>query len=136
MALDFDYKDEEHISSEDFLHDAKEAKKRAKEEKKRRKKTKFSDKSHSVPGIVSSCLALAALGFIIAAIVVSTKARGEGGLSVGVLGGLSFAASLIGAICGLAAFHRTDVILRFAWIGVAANGIIWLAVTIMIAFGM
>ncbi len=127
---------EEHISSEDFLRDEKESKKREQEEKRIRKKYKFSDKEHSRWGIASSIIAVFAFAFIVAAIVISTNAGGQGGTLVGVLGAASFISALAGIVIGLLAFRQLDVFYRFAWVGIFANGIIWLIVSALIVLGL
>jgi len=137
LALDYDYdNNEEHLTSEDFLQNERDAKKKAREAKKLRKKYKFSDKKHSALGIISSVFALIALGLIIAAVLLSAKAHGQGGTAVGVTGAASFVSAVCGIICGLIAFRQTDVILRFAWIGLISSIIIWIIDAMLIVLGI
>lgn len=132
----FNIKTEEHLTTEDFRRDEKEAKERAREEKRFRKNYKFTDKDPSIPGIVSSFLALIALILVVAAIIISTQAAGNGGLSVGIFGAAGFAVSMVGIVFGLAAFRQVDVYLGTAWTGVIANGFIWLFVSTLIVIGL
>ena len=138
MALEYEYEDnqEQHISSEEFLTNEREAARKARQEKRMRKRYKFSDKEHSKPGIVSSVLALVALLFLIAAIIISTIFKGKGSWLVGFLGLISFVESLAGIICGLVAFRNTDVLLKYAWIGLIANVILWLLMGVLIVMGL
>lgn len=137
MALEFEYGDnsEEHISTEDFLKNERDAEKRAQREKRLRKKYKFSDKKHSLTGILSSIAALLALGFIAAAVIYSTIHKGQGGLEVGILGAVSFVLAVFGMILGLISFRKTDVLLNFAWIGMISSIIIWLIDAVFIVMG-
>ena len=136
MDINLGYDPNEEISTEDFLKDEREAARKARAEKKRRKHYKFSDKEVSKMGLISCGIALLALVLIILSLVVSTKARGNGGESVGYLGGASFVVSLIGIIVGLLSFRQTDVFLASAWVGVIANGMIWLFNGLMIIIGL
>ena len=136
MSFDVEVRNDEPITAEDFLIDKKDEKKRRREEKRRRKQYKFSDKKHSVLGVISSLLAIYALAAIVVAIVLATEAAGDGGLIVGILGALAFVLSLAGIICGLLAFRKTDVYYQFAWAGLIANGIIWLLMAILIVMAL
>lgn len=136
MSLDFEVGQENPITSEDFLVDKADEKKRRKEERRRRKQYKFSDKKHSRLGIASSILALLAIAALVIAIVLATKAAGEGGRIVGILGAAGFVLSLAGVVCGLVAFRQTDVYYRFAWMGLIASGIIWLIMAILMVAGL
>lgn len=132
-----DYREEEvHILAEDFQNAAADERKRLREEKRRRRKYKFSDKKHSVTGIISSCLALAAIICMAAAIVVSAKAHGSGGTLTARLGAVSFIFSIAGIILGLVSFRKTDVYYTFAWTGLIASGIIWLLCANLIVIGL
>lgn len=138
MALEYEYEDniEQHISSEEFLTNEREAARKARQEKRLRKRYKFSDKEHSHLGIISSILALEALVFLIAAVIISTIYRGMGSWLVGLLGVIAFISSLIGIICGLVAFRNTDVLLKYAWIGLISNVILWLLMGLLIVMGI
>ena len=135
--MDYDENFEEiHIKPEDFEIDPKEEKRRRRERKRQNRRFKFTDKEHSKTGIASSILALCALIFLIVAIVISAAAKGQGGTFVGVLGALSFLCSLVGLVLGLVSFHRTDVLLKYAWIGTFASGIIWILITLIMMIGI
>ena len=138
MALEYDYEDntQQHISSEEFLTNEREAARKARQEKRLRKRYKFSDKEHSKLGIVSSILALNAILFLIAAVVISTIYRGNGSWLVGLLGVIAFISSIVGIVCGLVAFRNTDVLLKYAWIGLIANAILWLLMGLLIVMGL
>ena len=136
MSLDFEVNSDAPITSEDFLKDKADEKRRRKEERRRRKQYKFSDKKHSRPGIAATVLAVLAISSFVIAVILATKAAGEGGREVGILGAVGFVLSLAGILCGLLAFRQTDVYYRFAWIGLIASGIIWLILAVMIVAGL
>ena len=138
MALEYDYEDntEQHISSEEFLTNEREAARKARQEKRLRKRYKFSDKEHSRLGIISSVLAMYAVLFLIAAIVISTVYRGQGSWLVGLFGVITFICSIIGIVCGLVAFRNTDVLLKYAWIGLIANVILFLLMGLLMVMGL
>lgn len=138
MALEYEYEDniEQHINSEEFLTNEREAARKARQEKRLRKRYKFSDKEHSRLGIASSILAINAIVFLIAAVVISTIYRGQGSWFVGALGVVSFLSSIAGIVCGLVAFRNTDVMLKYAWIGLIANVILWLLMGLLIVMGL
>ncbi|MBQ9815325.1 MAG: hypothetical protein IJM53_06485 [Lachnospiraceae bacterium] len=134
--MDYDDKYEEHIKPEDFEVDKKEEKRRARERARMNKKFKFSDKKHSLTGIISSCLALTALILLILAIILAVAAKGYGGRLVGALGTICFLCSLAGVVLGLVSFHKTDVLLKYAWIGTISSGVVWVMITCIIMIGI
>ncbi len=135
MDINFDDR-EQHITYEDFIRNDKDEKKRKRAEKKRRRHYKFSDRKQSKRGIASTVLAAVALAFIIAAVVISARAGGEGGEMVGELGFLSLLVSLAAVATGLLAFRQTDVFYRFAWTGIITGGIVWIFDAVVIVIGM
>ena len=133
--MDYEFKDEEPFSLDDFL-DEKERKKRIKEEKKRRKKLKFSDKKPSKAALLSDGLAALALVLLIVAVIVSTAAKGNAGIAVGTMTIFGLLASVIGFIAAVRSFRETDILLKYSWIGVIANGILFLVVAFITVSGI
>ena len=133
--MDYEFKDEEPFSLDDFL-DEKERKKRIKEEKKRRKKLKFSDKKPSKAALLSDGLAALALALLIVAVIVSTAAKGNAGIAVGTMTIFGLLSSVIGFIAAVRSFRETDILLKYSWIGVIANGILFLVVAFITVSGI
>ena len=126
---------EEEFRIDDYL-DEKARKKKLKEEKKKRKSYKFSNKKHSKNGILSSVLALFAVIVLIAAIIISTIYKGNAGILTGTLAALGFLAAIVGFILSAASFREVDKLYRFSWIGIIANGILFILFGIIIIGGL
>ncbi|MBQ9030849.1 MAG: hypothetical protein IJ106_05280 [Parasporobacterium sp.] len=119
-----------------LLEDPKTAKKRRRADKRRRRKYKFSDKHHSVTGIVFTILTVPALACIVLALVLATMQKGQGSR---IVGWLPFAALLISSagIIGTAlSFRRTDTIYTFSWTGLISHIVIWLFVAFILVIGL
>ena len=71
-------------------------------------KYKFSDKSQTLGGMISTVMGLAALVSFGYGIYIAFKAKGNAGLEVGSLGLLSFMLSVIGLVIGLLSFKEED----------------------------
>ena len=67
-------------------------------------KYKFSDKSQTLGGMISTVMGLAALVSFGYGIYIAFQAKGNAGLEVGSLGLLSFMLSVIGLVIGLLSF--------------------------------
>ena len=104
--------------------------------KKRFRKYKFTNKKHSRGGMISSACGAVAIIFILVAINISFKTRGDGGALVAVLGFLSFLISLYGMVKGLKSFKVEDNFYGFSWLGVILNVFIWLFTAYIIVMGI
>ncbi len=133
--MDTQFEKDEQFTLDDF-YDEKARKKRIKEEKKRRKSYKFSDKKHSKYGVLSSVLALFALIAIVLGIVLSTIHRGEAGSWLGTLSIFAFFATVVGICLAAFSFKQADIILKYSWTGLIANGILFFALGCIIIAGM
>ena len=71
-------------------------------------KYKFSDKSQSLGGVISTIMGLASIACLLWAIFISFKASGHAGMQVGTLGLMSLILSAIGTIIGLLSFKEAD----------------------------
>ena len=97
---------------------------------------RFTDKNNTTGGIVSSLLAVVGLCLFVVGVIISYKEKGNAGIIVGALGTVAFIQSCIGMIIGLKSFKEKDKFYLFSWIGVIVNGIMWLAMCIIIAGGL
>jgi len=100
------------------------------------KRYKFTDKKLSRGGIVSSLFAVISATLFIIGVYISYKARGNGGLNVGLLGLGAFIISMIGFIVGARSFKKDDIFLGFPWFGVVGNAIIWIIMFCIILIGV
>ena len=92
-------------------------------------KYKFTNKKHSVGGVAATIMAAAAIVLIVFSIVLSFKARGEGGS----LALMALAFSVFGLIIGLLSYREFDRYYTFSLIGSLINGII-IVLLIMLLF--
>lgn len=102
----------------------------------KRKSYKFTDKKHSVKGIISTLYFLMAAGLIIFAVYISFKKGGNGAVAVGALGMEAFLVSVGGFAMGLYSFKEDNVFLRFPWIGTVGNAVVWLFMLGVVLVGL
>lgn len=100
------------------------------------KKYKFSDKSQSIGGIFSTLFALGAILACGAAVWISFRQRGEGGLEIGVLGIIAVFLSGYGLYLGVRSFREEEIFFLFSWIGSVGNSIILLGMMMLILLGL
>lgn len=86
---------------------------------------KFSDKKHSVRGILSSVAGLAALIIFIAVLYISGKNKGNGGVVIGIAGTGALLLTIIGLVLGIKGFREKEIIFTFPIIGVVLNGLLF-----------
>lgn len=96
---------------------------------------KFTNKNNTQGGIASTIVAIISLIILVSGIVVSYKESGNAGILTGALGTISFLLATVGLVCGLKSFKEKDKFYRFSWIGTIFNGILWLAMCLIIAKG-
>lgn len=100
------------------------------------KKYKFTDKKISRGGILSSLFAVIALVLIIVGVYLSYKARGNGDMSVGLLGMGAALISVAGLIIGVKSFKQEDIFLGFPWFGVVSNALLCIFMLCVILIGI
>lgn len=87
-------------------------------------KVKFTDKHHSVGGIISTFFGAIASILLVICIHSSYKLEGNGGVMLGAMGVASFFISLSGCAIGLISFRETDKYYIFSKIGSMMCGIL------------
>lgn len=102
----------------------------------KKKSYKFTNKKQSVRGIISTIYFVMAVGLIVYAIVLSFKAKGNGGVAVGALGMEALIVSVAGVAMGIYSFKEEEVFLKFPWIGTVGNTIVCLFLLGAILVGM
>lgn len=103
---------------------------------KKRRHYKFTDKKHSIPGIVSTILALLAIFFIIWALKISYGEKGAAGIGIGLLGFLAFASGLTGFFVGIRSFKNEDVFHLFSFSGTILNTAVWFFIVFLYMIGV
>lgn len=101
-----------------------------------KRKYKFTNKKHSVGGVLSTLMALAAIGMIVVSIVMSFRARGEGGAEVGTLSLMALVFSVFGLVMGLLSYRETDRYYSFSFIGSLMNGIVTILLIMLLLVGI
>lgn len=87
-------------------------------------KAKFTDKHHSVGGIISTFMGIVALFLIIACVKWSFDMAGNGGMLMGGIGIMAFLVSISGCAVGLISFKEEDKYYIFSKIGSLMCGIL------------
>lgn len=87
-------------------------------------KAKFTDKHHSVGGILSTFLGILAMSFLIVCVRISFDFAGNGGIMLGTVGIAVFLISLSGCIIGLISFREEDKYYTYSKIGSMLCGIL------------
>lgn len=112
------------------------ARKRKRDDKRRRRKYKFTDKKHSVHGVISTCIAVTSIALVVVSIAAAVSAKGQAGIMVGILPFISLVMSTVGIILSCITFRKPDTIFTFSWIGLIANIVVWLFVALVLVSGI
>ena len=99
-------------------------------------KYKFSDKSQTLGGMISTAMGLAALVSFGYGIYIAFQAKGNAGLEVGSLGLLSFMLSVIGLVIGLLSFKAEDKFYTFSRAGSLMSGIFAIVMVAVLMMGI
>lgn len=100
------------------------------------KNYKFTDKRHSIEGIISTSLSCIALILFCLGIIISFHNDGKGGIFIGLLGFFAFVISIAGFITGMHSFKNKEVFYLFSYIGVVINTIIWFVMICILMVGI
>ncbi|MCI6163733.1 MAG: DUF6142 family protein [Lachnospira sp.] len=87
-------------------------------------KYKFSDKSQTLGGTISTLMGLLSFACLAYGVYISFKAKGHAGLRVGTLGLLSLMIAAIGTAIGLMSFKEDDKFYTLSKVGSLLCGII------------
>lgn len=101
-----------------------------------KRKYKFTNKKHSIGGVVSTLMAFVAIVLLVLAILYSFRARGIGGEEVGTLALMSLAFSVFGLITGLLSYREFDRYYTFSLIGSLMNGIVTILLVMLLFVGI
>lgn len=97
---------------------------------------KFTDKQHSLEGILSTLLSIFSLFLLIMGIIISYNHEGNAGAVIGVLGLLAFIISIIGFFVGIHSFKKDDMFYLFSYVGAIMNTIIWFVILCIFMVGI
>ncbi len=112
-----------------------------KKKKKRRKipkksSFKFSDKSYSKRGIISTIIGIISLIVLTIIFIASSNSYGNGELILGLIGDLIFIASLIGLGIALYSFKESDIYYRYSILGAGINSLIVVSLFALFVVGL
>lgn len=99
-------------------------------------KYKFSNKSQTVGGVISTLVDIGSLACIVGAVYISFKKSGAAGMEVGSLGMLAIMLSIIGTVIGLLSFKEDDKFYTMSWIGSLAGGLLTIFMISVILMGL
>ncbi len=85
---------------------------------------KFTDKKHTIGGVMSTTMGILAIIALIVAIVISYKNEGRAGIVVGNIAFFSLMLSFFGTIIGLLSFKEQDKYYYFSYAGSLGCGIL------------
>ena len=86
-------------------------------------KLKFTDKNHTVGGVLSTIMGIASIVCYVYAVYLSFKSRGEGGAFVGGMALLLMVLSVFGLIIGFLSYREKEKYYLFSFIGTLLCGI-------------
>jgi di/tricarboxylate transporter len=99
-------------------------------------KYKFSNKSQTLGGVISTMIDFGALACVTGAVYISFKKSGEAGMEVGALGLLAIMLSIIGTVIGLISFKEDDKFYTFSWVGSLMGGMLTVFMLSVILMGL
>ncbi len=101
-----------------------------------RHKYKFTDKSQSVRGIVSTVFAVLAIIVFCVAVFQSYMARGDGGREIGLLGLCTLFLSGVGLYFGVNSFKEEEIFFLFSWIGTIMSAVMLVGMGLVFLIGL
>ena len=98
--------------------------------------SKFSNKKHSVGGVMATLMGIGSVAVFVMAIVESAKARGEGGPLVGSYAMLALALAFFGLITGLVSYREVDRYTTFSLSGSLICGCMTVVLVLLLLAGI
>lgn len=102
----------------------------------RKRKLKFSDKKHSVKGIIALIISIMSIILLLVLFYLSALSSGDGGLLLGTIGILILIFSVIGFILAYQGYKEKDVYYHGPVAGIILNGIMFLILFIIYIVGL
>lgn len=102
----------------------------------RRKRIRFSDRTHPLAGIISTCIGVVTVIVLFILCVVAGNAKGNAGIAVGVVGMLSLIASIVGFVMATRCYRKEDIYMSLPTIGSILNGLIAIVYLLLFCIGV
>jgi hypothetical protein len=100
-----------------------------------RKKIRFTDKTHPAQGIAAALIGVCSLVFLNVLFMLSSKAQGNAGLFIGVLGMLDLAVSIVGFVLALKCYKKEDIYMLTPALGAVLNGLMIICCMLLYVVG-
>jgi FtsH-binding integral membrane protein len=101
----------------------------------RKKKYKFTDKTHSRQGVLSSVLGLLSLLLLVFVSAAAYQKSGQAGKEIALLGFLALLLACVGLYQGVRSLKEEDSYPLFPWLGSGLNGILLIAFVLIYILG-
>lgn len=101
-----------------------------------RHRYKFTDKSQSAGGMLSTVIAAGSIALFAAAVWISYRNEGNGGREIGFLGLLSLFFSAVGLYTGVRSFQEEEIFFLFSWVGTVVNAVMLIAMAMIFLIGL
>ncbi len=101
-----------------------------------KRRYKFSDKKHSVGGVISTFMSVGAIALLVTAVRISFKAQGEGGTIVGSYALTSLTVAVFGCLVGILSYRESDRYYTFSFVGTLINGIMIVILAMLLVVGI
>lgn len=101
----------------------------------RRKNIRFTDKTHPAQGIAAALTGVCSVVLLNVLFVLSSKAQGDAGLFVGVLGMLDLAISIVGFVLALKCYKKEDIYMITPTLGAVLNGLMIISCMLLYVLG-
>ena len=101
----------------------------------KRGRIRFTDKSHPVQGIISTLIGMGAVVLLCVLFILSSKAKGNSGLYMGILGMFDLAISITGFVMAIKCFKKEDIYMVTPTLGAVLNGIMVISCMLLYVMG-
>lgn len=102
----------------------------------RKKRARFSDKKHSVKGIISLVIGIISLILTLVLFYLSAQASGNGGVLIGFIGVILLISTIVGIALGYQGYKEKEIYYYPPVIGLVMNSLIFLILFILYIVGL
>lgn len=102
----------------------------------KKKSVRFSDKKHSIKGIISLIIGVISIFTLFLLFYESAKEGGNGDVTLGFIGAIIFILSIVGTVLGYQGSKEKDIHYYVPIIGLIMNGLIFLSLFLLYIVGI
>jgi multisubunit Na+/H+ antiporter MnhB subunit len=103
---------------------------------KKRRRVKFSDKKHSVRGLISLNLGIISTIILGVLFYLSALVKGAGGANLGLIGFVLFILSIVGFVLGVKGYKEKEIYYQAPILGLLINGLLLVFLIILYFMGL